>query len=74
MDKLVCPDCGHEIDEVLIEKFVTKTFKVDYENKILVPVYESLEWEFNDYAVHCENCDTLNVDELLVEFEAKGIS
>lgn len=73
MDKLVCPDCGAVIDEVMLEKFVTKTFKVDYENKLLVPVYEFQGWEFDDYAAHCQNCDSLNVDELLIDFEAVGV-
>jgi hypothetical protein len=61
---LKCPDCDETIREVTIERFLTKTFTVDYEHKQLVEL-DDLPWDKNDYAVHCGECDSLNIDEKL---------
>ena len=64
-----CPDCGEEIIEVTVERFQTKTFKVDHEKKELTPVY-SQDWDDADeYAYHCQHCDSLNVDEMLKDYK-----
>ena len=69
MEKIKCPDCGKELTEVTIERFQDKTFRIDYENKALVRVYPEQPWETDDYACHCPNCDSLNVDELLSKYK-----
>jgi len=69
-----CPDCGAELKEVTVERFQTRTFKVDHEKKELTPVYPHLGWDdANDYAYHCPSCDSLNVDEMLKEYELKEV-
>jgi len=70
-----CPDCGEEIKEVVVERFQTKTFRVDHLNKEIVPIdpliHKDEDWEVNDYAYHCPKCDSLNVDELLSKYKLK---
>ena len=63
-----CPDCGAEITEVVVERFMTKTFVVDHALKVISPKDDS-PWEHNDHACHCSKCDTLNVDELLSQYQ-----
>ena len=63
MNKIICPDCGEELDTVSIERFETKTFKLDYTKKRAEPA-DSNEWQFDDFAHHCPYCDSLNVDDL----------
>ena len=61
VDKIKCPDCGIEIEEVVIERYQSKVFEVDYENKNLVPVDNS-EWNTDDdHAIRCPGCDSLNI-------------
>jgi predicted RNA-binding Zn-ribbon protein involved in translation (DUF1610 family) len=67
-DKIKCPDCGEELSEVRIERFSFKTFRIDYENKKLVPVYPDQPWEVDDHAIHCPNCDTLNTDDIFCQY------
>ena len=66
-----CPDCGTELDEVTIERFLTKTFLVNHELKTLTPKDNS-PWEENDKAIHCGECDSLNVDSMLGDYEIMG--
>lgn len=61
--KALCPDCGKVLDTVIIERFQTKTYDINYENKQIIPKMES--WDENDSAYHCPHCDTLNVNEEL---------
>lgn len=70
--KLRCPDCKRELDTVIIERFDTKTFAIDYEHRALAPQPDSI-WEFDDWAAHCPYCDSLNVDVLVkdLEFDVK---
>ena len=58
--KLVCPDCGKILDTVVIERFDTRTFEIDYEYQRLSP---DGSWEFDDWAAHCPFCDSLNIDQ-----------
>lgn len=65
-----CPDCGKKnLEEVVIERFMTRKFRVNYEEKVLIPVTENEAWDSCDYAVRCPECDTLNTDDMFVEFE-----
>jgi len=65
-----CPDCGAEITEVAVERFQTRTFKVDHEEKEITPIYPTQDWDdTNDYAYHCPNCGSLNVDEMLSKYK-----
>lgn len=67
-----CPDCRTEIKEVTVERFQTKTFIVNHEKKCLEDNSPSEPWDApNDYCCHCPNCDSLNVDGLLAEYEIK---
>lgn len=70
---LKCPDCGEKLNEVLVERTQTKTFKVDPEKKTLVPVYPNLSWDDDDYSYRCPNCDSLNINELLIKYEVKEV-
>ena len=72
-DKIKCPDCGEEIEEVAIEQYATKTFRVDYESKRLNPVYPGEPWDVDDHAVRCPHCDTLNIDDLFVQYEIQEV-
>jgi len=68
-----CPDCGAEITEVVVERFQTKRFKVDHDAKEIGPmdslVHAEEDWETNDHAYHCPNCDSLNIDGLLCKYK-----
>jgi len=67
-----CPDCGEEINEVTVERFQTKTFKVDHEKKELTPVYPDLDWDDgNDYTYRCQYCDSLNIEEMFKDYKLK---
>jgi predicted RNA-binding Zn-ribbon protein involved in translation (DUF1610 family) len=72
-----CPDCGAEINEVVVERFQTKRFKVDHDAKEIGPidplVHSEEDWETNDHAYHCPNCDSLNVDEMLSKYKLKEV-
>jgi len=72
-----CPDCGAELTEIVAERFQTKTFKVDHENKTIYPVdpliHREEDWETNDHAYHCPQCNSLNVDCLLFDYELKEV-
>jgi len=59
-----CPDCGGALDEVVIERFSHKKFRVDYAERKLVMIDDS-PWELNDLAYHCPQCDSLNVNDAL---------
>jgi hypothetical protein len=65
-----CPDCGKEIKEVIVERFQIKKFTVNHETKEITP-FATQGWENNDYAYHCSECDSLNVDELLSKYKLK---
>lgn len=66
-----CPDCGEKITEVTVERFQTQTFKVDHDKKEITPLHMDNQWETNEYAYHCRNCDSLNVDQLLSKYKLK---
>jgi predicted RNA-binding Zn-ribbon protein involved in translation (DUF1610 family) len=71
-----CPDCGEEITTIVVERFQTKTFKVDHEAKEIVPIdpliHKDEDWVFSDpYAYRCPNCDSLNINELLSKYKLK---
>ena len=70
-----CPDCWEEITEVVVERFQTKRFKVDHDAKEIVPIdpliHHNENWETNDHAYHCANCDSLNIDGLLCKYNLK---
>ena len=70
-----CPDCGHEITEVVVERFQTKRFKVAHAAKEIGQMDPLLhadeDWETNDHAYHCPQCDSLNVDEMLSKYKLK---
>ena len=69
-----CPDCGEQIDEVTVERYQTKTFKIDREKKELTPVYPAQPWELDDdYNYRCPNCDSLNINEMLSKYQLKGV-
>jgi hypothetical protein len=59
------------LNEVEVERFQTRKYRIDYVNKQLISM-EGTDWESNDYTCHCPHCDSLNVDELLVEYELSG--
>jgi len=61
---LVCPDCGKVYNDVLVERFEHRIFKIDLVNNKLIenPDMPS-RWEINDWAYHCPHCDSLNIDE-----------
>jgi len=64
-----CPDCGVEVKAVTVERFQTKTFVVDHEKKEIISNSPSEPWDdANDYAYHCSNCDSLNVDSMLKQY------
>ena len=66
-----CPDCGAELGIVIVEVFSHKTFDVDHERKLITPrPYH--EWEDNDHCYHCPQCDSLNVDEMLKDYELRN--
>lgn len=67
--KITCPDCGKMLDTVNIERFDTKSFKVDYEYQRLTPQFTDSVWEFDDWAAHCPHCDSLNVDAEIKKLE-----
>ena len=64
---LRCPDCNAELGTVVVEQFATKTADVNYEAKTITTRNE--DWEPNDHAFHCPNCDSLNVDDMFQSFE-----
>lgn len=66
---IICPDCKKICEELKVEKFETRLFKVDLEGRQLVPIPKT-DWEINDFAYHCPHCDSLNVDndELVVNW------
>jgi len=63
-----CPDCGADLDSVIIEVFSTKPFEVDHERKQLIP-RPNHDWDTDEYACHCPHCDSLNVDSMLTEYD-----
>lgn len=67
-----CPDCGAELNTVVVERFQTKTFVVDHEKRQIGPGgFTPPDWwdEPNDYAYHCPECDSLNVDSALKQYQ-----
>lgn len=64
-----CPDCGMEIKEIVVERFQTKTFVVNHGKEEITSNSPSEPWDdADDYAYHCSNCDSLNVDSMLKEY------
>jgi DNA-directed RNA polymerase subunit RPC12/RpoP len=66
-----CPDCGHPIFQVVVERFQTKIFTLNHETKEKTPLSSAVDWETNDHAYHCANCDSLNIDGLLCKYKIK---
>jgi hypothetical protein len=65
-----CPDCGAELSTVILEVFSSKAFDVDHEQKLLIPRPHH-EWDYGDYCCHCRQCGSLNVDEMLKDYELR---
>jgi phage FluMu protein Com len=71
-EAIKCPDCNKEAKEVIVEKWQTRKFTVDYENHLLVPI-EGEDWQDSgDSAIRCAACDTLNMDSVFNGFTIKG--
>ena len=67
-----CPDCGAEIHEVSVERYQTKTFKVDHGKKELTPFVPNSDWEDSaDFVYRCPMCDSLNNNGLLSKYILK---
>jgi len=58
---LVCPDCGKLCNDVLVERFEHRIYKIDWEKGRFVE-QENSQWQVNDWAFHCPHCDSLNID------------
>jgi ssDNA-binding Zn-finger/Zn-ribbon topoisomerase 1 len=67
MEKIVCPDCNHELDTVIVERSECRKFLIDYEKAVITNISDEI-WEESDIAYRCPNCDSLNVDESFVRF------
>lgn len=65
-EKVVCPDCKEVLDEVVIERFSLRTYRINYDTMELEPAHP--EWIVDDHARRCVVCDTLNVDCLMTDF------
>ena len=66
-----CPDCGAELDTIVVEVCRTKLHTVNYDTKQLEPKHPHDEWEEADIGYRCPNhsCGTLNVDAMFYEFD-----
>jgi ssDNA-binding Zn-finger/Zn-ribbon topoisomerase 1 len=64
---IICPDCHKVCKDLLVERFEHRLFRVDLQTKKLIPNPEYPDWEYNDHAYHCPNCDSLNIDSIVRE-------
>ena len=73
-DNPKCPDCYLELKEVVIEKYMLRSFVVDHEAKRLIPK-EGEDWgDCGERVLRCPECDTLNVnDGVLSNYTIKEI-
>jgi predicted RNA-binding Zn-ribbon protein involved in translation (DUF1610 family) len=69
-----CPDCGAEIHDVDVERYIYKRFTLNYEKKLVIPENPSPgAWVLDDdYVFRCPECDSLNVGELLTGFRVQS--
>lgn len=66
-----CPDCGKEIKEIVIERYMLKRFQVDHDKKELSATSED-PWDPDDESYRCGYCDSLNIDELMQGYRIVG--
>ena len=63
-----CPDCGKELDTVIVKVRSSKPFYTDNERQLLIPT-PNHDWEYGNYCSHCPHCDSLKVNELPRDYE-----
>lgn len=66
----VCPDCGVKVERVIISRYMTRQYRVDYEKRELVPIEDTV-WEHDEDVVRCYECVTLNMAEYFESFTIK---
>jgi hypothetical protein len=62
VQKVICPDCGNELNEIDIEYNYTQTAKLDYENKLTVVLPNTVH-DDGEIIYRCPYCESLNVDD-----------
>jgi ssDNA-binding Zn-finger/Zn-ribbon topoisomerase 1 len=65
-DKPICPDCGKELNAVLRQVDMEVVCDLDHNAKTIIPQTFHVA---GDIAYRCPHCDSLNVEELLVDYE-----
>lgn len=61
LNKIVCPDCGKELNKFNIERYQNRQYTINYETGKITADQDS-QWETNDIAFRCPYCDSLNTD------------
>jgi len=67
-----CPDCGKTLDRIMVEKWWNKEAALDHNRKVIREDNKK-DWEHNDTIFHCPYCDSLNVNELLSDYDIEII-
>jgi Fe-S-cluster-containing dehydrogenase component len=66
---IVCPDCHKICNDVNVERYDNRIYKIDWEAKKLVVATEYPNWSTNDWSYRCPHCDSLNIDEEVRKLE-----
>ena len=61
-----CPTCGKELTAVIRQVEMDTVCDLDHENKAIKP---QTFGEYGDTAYRCPDCGSLNVEELLEDYE-----